>query len=80
MDNVPRLLTAGEACKSLCISRRTLYTLTKDGRLKSVNIGPHCQRWDVRDLDAFIAGCKNSRPLPIKEILPDVLDKIGVER
>lgn len=55
---IPHLLSVKEAAKSLCISERTLFTLTSTGRIQSVRIGPHTVRYDVRDLEAFIRAAK----------------------
>jgi predicted DNA-binding transcriptional regulator AlpA len=79
MIDSPKLLTAEQTCKALCISRKTLYSLTKSGRLKSVIIGPHCLRWDTKDIDRFIDGCKNSNPVKIGDVIPDVLNKLTIE-
>lgn len=57
-NNAPQLLTVKEAAKALCISDRTLFTLTQTGRIKSVRISKACVRYDVRDIEAFIAAAK----------------------
>ncbi len=48
-----RILTPLEAAAWLRVSRRTLWTLTRDGGLRSIRIG-RSVRYDVRDLVAWI--------------------------
>lgn len=52
-----RLMPPREAAKYLAICEKSLWTLTKEGRLPSVRIG-RSVRYDVADLDAFIEVCK----------------------
>ena len=56
----PLLMTAAEAARALAISERTLWTLTKSGAVRSVNIG-RCVRYDPRDLSAWIDEQKTAR-------------------
>ena len=57
----PMLLTARQAAKSLSISERTLWGLTKAGEIPAVRFGGRNVRYDPRDLDAWIQRAKNSR-------------------
>lgn len=47
------LLTAREAAKALAVSERTLFNLTKAGRLPAVRIGTSV-RYRPADLQSFI--------------------------
>lgn len=49
----PLLLSADETAKTLCISRRTLFTWTKSGDLPCVRIGARVL-YDPNDLSQFI--------------------------
>jgi len=53
----PRLMPVREAAKYLAISERTLWNLTHTHKILSVRIG-RAVRYDLRDLDAFIASAK----------------------
>ncbi len=53
------LINAREAARLLSISGRTLWTLTNTGELPCVRIG-RAVRYDVADLQAWIASCKQS--------------------
>ena len=57
----PMLLTARQAAKALCMSERTLYSLTKAGDIPAVRFGGRNVRYDPRDLDDWIQRAKNSR-------------------
>lgn len=48
------LLTINEVMEKLKISRKTLHTLTKGGKIKSVKIGGSV-RYQDSELDRFIA-------------------------
>ena len=48
------LLTAREAATALSISERKLWELTNRNLIRSVRIG-RSVRYDIRDLEAFIA-------------------------
>ena len=50
----PMLLTSREAAKLLNISERTLWQVTRDGKLPCIRIG-RAVRYDFHDLHAFIA-------------------------
>lgn len=58
MQNESLLLSARDAARLLAVSERTLYTLTREGRIQSVKIGARCVRYDRRDLEAFVEECK----------------------
>jgi excisionase family DNA binding protein len=53
------LLRPRDAARALAVSERTLWTLTRRGSLRCVRIG-RAVRYDVRDLDAFIATAKGA--------------------
>jgi excisionase family DNA binding protein len=53
-----RLLTQREAAKYLAISIRTLFSLSQNGRLCSIKLGPRSTRYDIADLDKFILDAK----------------------
>lgn len=55
----PMLLTARQAARSLNLSERTLYSITKRGDLPAVRVG-RTVRYDPADLRAWIASAKNS--------------------
>jgi excisionase family DNA binding protein len=57
-NNIPRLLSIRDAAKALCISERTLYSLTQAGKIKVVRISPKAVRYDAADLSAFIEAMK----------------------
>ncbi len=57
MDNSRRLINTHDAAKYLCISERKLWSLTKENRIPSVKFD-RVLRYDVADLDAFIASMK----------------------
>ncbi|MBM4026751.1 MAG: helix-turn-helix domain-containing protein [Planctomycetes bacterium] len=50
----PLLLTPRETAKALRISERTLYTLTKAGKIRAVRIGSQGKRYRVQDLQEFV--------------------------
>ena len=51
----PLLLTPRDAAKRLAISERLLWTLTKNGQVRSVRCGKRAVRYAPADLQAFIA-------------------------
>jgi len=55
------LLTPPQAAEALQVSPRTLWGLTKAGRLPAIRIG-RSVRYDLRDLRAFIDGEKEATP------------------
>lgn len=61
MDSITtsRLFKVREAAKYLSISERTLFDLTKEGRLPAVKFN-HSVRYDIADLDTFIAAAKGA--------------------
>jgi len=75
MDNTPRLLHPREAAAYLAISERSIWNLEARGLLKPVRVG-RIVRFDREDLDRFIQTAKNSRPVPIKAVIPAVLNQI----
>lgn len=48
----PLLVNTREAARMLCISERTLWTLTQEGRIPSLKIG-RAVRYRVADLEAW---------------------------
>ncbi len=57
----PMLLTCRQAAELLSISERTLWQLTKDGKIPVVKVG-RSVRYDPADLRAWIAGAKSPMP------------------
>lgn len=55
----PILLTVRQAAKMLNLSERTLFTLTKTGKIPVVKIGERGIRYDPADLWAWIKSAKN---------------------
>jgi excisionase family DNA binding protein len=55
----PLLLTARQTARMLSISERTLYSITKEGRLRAVHIG-RSVRYDPADIRAWIEAAKKS--------------------
>ena len=53
------LLTPRATAQALAISERTLFTLTRAGRIRAVRIGKRGIRYDRADLTAFISSAKN---------------------
>lgn len=51
--NPAQLITARQAAKILCISEKTLYTLTKRGDVKAVRIG-RSVRYAQGELECYI--------------------------
>lgn len=47
------LLTRVEAAEALSLCEKTLYTLTKQGKLRAIRIGASV-RYDLEDLRAFV--------------------------
>ena len=56
-----RLLTAAEAADALRVCRKTVWSLTKSGRLCPVRIGRRTL-YDPADLRVFIAASKRGTP------------------
>lgn len=62
---VEKILVSGDvAAKMLTVCRRTLWTLTNDNEIPSVNIG-RLVRYDPNDLRAWVAKNKTGGPLPV---------------
>ena len=58
--NIPRrLLSVKEASRYLCVSERTLYTMTKENVIPSVRLR-RVVRYDIKDLDKYIEAAKAS--------------------
>lgn len=53
----PQLLTPREAARTLAISERTLWTLTRRGDVQSVRFG-RAVRYDAADLQALVDRAK----------------------
>lgn len=51
------LMDPRQAAKFLNVSERSLWTLTKVGRVRSAKIG-RLVRYDEKDLRAFVESCK----------------------
>ena len=60
VETITRLLTTRQAAAYLAISERKLWSLTKENRLQAVKIG-RCIRYDISDLDSFIAAAKGAK-------------------
>ena len=58
----PLLLTARQAAAALQVCQKTLWALTRAGKLPAVHIGARGIRYDVGDLRAFIEKAKASTP------------------
>jgi len=56
---VSGLLTIPEVCDELRVSRRTVYRLIEQGRLRTVHIG-RLVRITRRELDAFLASLRRA--------------------
>jgi excisionase family DNA binding protein len=55
----PILLTVRQAANVLNLSERTLFSLTKTGKIPVVRIGDRGIRYDPADLRAWINSAKN---------------------
>jgi len=49
------LLSPREAAQALAISERTLWQLTKDGKIDSIKVGTRSVRYPVASLERWIA-------------------------
>ena len=56
------LITAPEAARLLAVSDKTLWTMTRDGRIRSVKIGSRGVRYNLDSLRAFIAEAEGNQP------------------
>lgn len=54
----PVLLSIKDTAQWLAISEKTLCSLIRTGRIRSVRIGLRCVQYDLRDVQAFIAVCR----------------------
>ena len=59
-DLPPLLLTARDTARALAVCQKTLWAMTRDGRLPCVRIGRGV-RYDVADLRRFIENAKGKR-------------------
>jgi len=58
----PMLLSARDTAKALAVCEKTLWTLTRSGRLLCVRIGTRGVRYSVRDIESFIEAAKGGSP------------------
>jgi len=58
----PMLLSARDTAKALAVCPKTLWQLTRSGRLPVVRIGTRGVRYDVRDVESFIEAAKGAAP------------------
>lgn len=56
LDSYPDVLTTEEARAVLGIGKNSIYTLLKEGRIKSIRIGT-MHRIPKKELESFINGC-----------------------
>jgi len=54
----PMLLTVRDTARVLAVCEKTLWTLTRDGKLPAVRIGKRGIRYDRRDIERFIESAK----------------------
>jgi len=64
-SNERLLISPKDAAKLMCISERTLWTLTATGKLPCVKIGK-IKRYAVRDLNIFITQ-QTQNPILVQE-------------
>ena len=57
----PLLFTVRETARALAVCEKTLWALTRDGRLPAVHIGRGV-RYDLADVRRFIEAAKGRRP------------------
>lgn len=57
-SDAPRLLSARDTARALAVCEKTLWALTRDGKLPAVRIGKRGIRYDVADVRAFIESAK----------------------
>jgi excisionase family DNA binding protein len=63
------LWTSREAAQTLCISARTLWGLTRDGKIRCIRIG-RSVRYDPADIRAWIEAQKTSEAPESEPELP----------
>ncbi|MBN2513578.1 MAG: helix-turn-helix domain-containing protein [Sedimentisphaerales bacterium] len=56
----PIVMSIKDTAQRLAVSEKILRSLTCTGRIRSVRIGRRCVKYDLRDVQAFIDGCKGS--------------------
>jgi len=54
-----RLLTTADAANILCVSKRSVFDLTKSGKLRCVRPTPFSVRYTDADLAEFMEGLRN---------------------
>lgn len=54
------LLRPKEAAEALAISERTLFTLTKEGKIPHVPVGERSIRYDLEDLKEYLQSQKRT--------------------
>ena len=59
----PLLLTARDTARALAVCPKTLWTLTRSGRLPCVHVTDRAIRYDAADVRAFI---ENSKAAPVR--------------
>jgi len=56
----PRLLTYKQASQYMGVCEKSIYNLVKSGQIQPVHVG-YSVRFDLSDLDAFIATAKGAK-------------------
>ena len=75
-DEGMALLDYPRAAKRLGVSKRTLWTLVKNGSIPAVRFAGRTVRIDPVDLEAFIQRSKNGQQTPGAKALAAALDKL----
>jgi len=57
-------LTVDEAAHVLGVSRSTMFTLLREGRIRSVKLGPQIRRIPRAELDAYLAALLDEQSAP----------------
>ena len=63
-DLEPMLLTIRQTAAALQVCEKTLWALTRDGKLPAVRIGTRAVRYDMADVRAFIEAAKGGAAAP----------------
>ena len=53
-----KLLKTAEACERLNISRRTLYEMIREDRIKAVKLGPRTIRFHPEEVERVVSDAK----------------------
>jgi len=53
-----RLLTSKQVANYLCICEKSVFDFVRDGKLKPIRLAAKAVRYDLADIDSFIAGLK----------------------